>query len=88
MVIGRLSGSSFRKVRVVCFITWLGLVVPVSATEKPPVAFFERHCLDCHDADTAKGELNLERLLDSEITEHAAECVRCHMLLKQVQGER
>ena len=37
------------------------------------MAFFERHCLDCHDADTAKGELNLERLLDSEITEHAAE---------------
>ena len=37
------------------------------------MAFFERHCLDCHDADTAKGELNLERLLDSDITEHAAE---------------
>ena len=37
------------------------------------MAFLERHCLDCHDADTAKGELNLERLLDSEITAHAGE---------------
>ena len=25
---------------------------------------------------------------DAIVTEHAAECVRCHMLLKQVQGER
>ena len=25
---------------------------------------------------------------DAIVTEHAAECVRCHMMLKQVQGER
>ena len=37
------------------------------------MAFLERHCLDCHDADTAKGEINLERLLDAEITAHAGE---------------
>ena len=59
--------------RVISAIAWVSLAVSVSASEKPPVAFFERHCLDCHDADTAKGELNLERLLDSEITAQAGE---------------
>ena len=37
------------------------------------MAFLERYYLDCHDADTAKGEFNLERLLDAEITAHAGE---------------
>ena len=59
--------------RVICAIAWVGLAVSVSSSEKPPVAFLERHCLDCHDADTAKGEFNLERLLDAEITAHAGE---------------
>ena len=53
----------------------LGLLytILISSSEKPPVAFLERHWLDCHDADTAKGEFNLERLLDAEITAHAGE---------------
>ena len=59
--------------RVICAIALIGLAASVSSSEKPPVAFLERHCLDCHDADTVKGELNLERLLDSEITAHAGE---------------
>lgn len=59
--------------RVICAIAWVGLAVSVSSSEKPPVAFLERHCLVCHDADTAKGEFNLERLLDAEITAHAGE---------------
>lgn len=37
------------------------------------MAFLERYCFDCHDADKAKGEFNLERLLDAEITAHAGE---------------
>ena len=37
------------------------------------MAFLERHCLDCHDSDTAKGELDLERLLTGEVTQHAAD---------------
>ena len=59
--------------RGICAIAWVGLVVSVSDSEKPPVAFLEWHCLDCHNADTAKGELNLERLLDTELTAHAGE---------------
>ena len=27
-----------------------------------PIAFLEKHCLECHDADTAKGEISLEDL--------------------------
>ena len=59
--------------RVICAIAWVGLAVSVSSSEKPPVGFLERYCLDCHDADMAKGEFNLERLLDAEITAHAGE---------------
>ena len=31
----------------------------------------ESYCLDCHDGDTAKGELNLERLLAEDVTQNA-----------------
>jgi hypothetical protein len=50
---------------------WVSLVVSVSSSETPPVAFLERYCLDCHDGDTAKGELNLERLLAEDVTQNA-----------------
>jgi len=60
-------------VKVFCFIAWVGLAVSVSSSGKPPVAFLERHCLDCHDADTAKGELNLERLLTEDVIRNAAD---------------
>ena len=73
--------------RVICAIAWVSLAVSVSASEKPPVAFFERHCLDCHDADTAKGELNLERLLDSEITAHAGEWETCLLYTSDAADE-
>lgn len=32
----------------------------------------ERYCVDCHNADSPKGELDLESLLDAEITERVA----------------
>ena len=32
----------------------------------------ELYCVDCHNADRPKGELDLESLLDAEIKEHAA----------------
>ena len=37
------------------------------------MAFLEKYCLDCHDADTANGELNLERLMTGEVNQHATE---------------
>jgi len=32
------------------------------AQAAPPTAFFEKHCYDCHDADTQKGNLDLTAL--------------------------
>ena len=35
---------------------------PVSATVKDFAAFFDKHCADCHDAETKKGKLDLSAL--------------------------
>lgn len=32
----------------------------------------EQHCVECHDADSSKGELNLEDMLGDEVTKHPA----------------
>ena len=32
----------------------------------------ERYCIDCHNTDKAKGELDLESILDDKISAHAA----------------
>jgi mono/diheme cytochrome c family protein len=39
-------------------------VVPAAAAALPPAvkSFFERHCYECHDADTRKGDLDLTHL--------------------------
>jgi hypothetical protein len=43
---------------------WVGAIAGPSASAAPPAyqAFLERHCLECHDADAAKGDLDLTRL--------------------------
>ncbi|MEM7391619.1 MAG: DUF1587 domain-containing protein, partial [Verrucomicrobiota bacterium] len=43
---------------------WLLLPVltAIGWAANPPEAFFETYCLDCHDAATEKGDLNLEDL--------------------------
>jgi len=43
-------------------LSWLGLVKSM-ATEVNSVALIEKFCLDCHDGDTQKGEVNLEAAL-------------------------
>lgn len=51
-----------------CTLLWIGVVafsvasaLPLSAAELPDHvrAFFERHCLDCHDSQSKKGGLDL-----------------------------
>jgi hypothetical protein len=37
----------------------------VGAFQKSATTFFEQHCMECHDADVAKGGLNLEKLQPS-----------------------
>ena len=44
-----------------------------------PVAFFEKHCMDCHDDDTRKGSLSLESLSkDYAHKDHHETWVRIH----------
>ena len=40
----------------------LGLVANVRASEKNVQAFFQKHCMDCHDSDARKGGLDLTAL--------------------------
>ena len=35
-------------------------------------ALVEQHCVDCHDADSAKGKLNLEAVLAEDVAAHSA----------------
>lgn len=50
-------------------LAFAALLVSLSAKaqEAPPVAdLFANYCYDCHDAATAKGEINLERLVGAD----------------------
>ncbi|MDC0201549.1 hypothetical protein OAK04_04055, partial [Verrucomicrobia bacterium] len=46
-------------------LVWLALmaVIPSSANPQP---FLQRHCIKCHDSDTAKGEFDLEALIAAD----------------------
>lgn len=37
----------------------------------PPREILERYCIDCHDADVQKGDLNLDSILGDDIARHA-----------------
>ncbi|NBV22121.1 MAG: DUF1592 domain-containing protein [Proteobacteria bacterium] len=55
------------KLRSLVCLGWLACValVPVrAATTLPPAtkAFLQKHCVECHDADTQKGKLRLDNL--------------------------
>jgi hypothetical protein len=47
--------------RQLCLLMFSLLLEPLLGAALPH-AFFERHCLDCHDADTKKGGLDLSNL--------------------------
>lgn len=50
------------------------------------IAFLEKHCLDCHDQDTAKGALILETLTDNlHNLEHREEWIRVHDIIQSGQ---
>ena len=45
---------------------------PKAVFAEKHAAFLDNYCMDCHDADTEKGEVNLEDLpFDIETIEHA-----------------
>ena len=49
----------------------LALIARAGAAEPPPRAVVEKYCVDCHDADTTKGGLNLAELLGDDVTQHS-----------------
>lgn len=42
-----------------------------ASVKASPTALLGKHCLDCHDGESKKGELNLAPLLDADIPPHA-----------------
>jgi hypothetical protein len=58
-----LSHRAHRKL-VIEFLLWVGIAAPLTAANLPEVAlpFVERHCVECHDAETKKGGLDLTAL--------------------------
>ena len=46
--------------------TWLCLPNGVSAVEQPGLVLIENYCLDCHDSDSQKGEVDLEAALGAK----------------------
>lgn len=65
------------KTRLPCFIVFAALLLAgtadaFSATPKAAVTGLLRtHCLDCHDGDSKKSELNLLPLLTADVRQHA-----------------
>ncbi|MFO1500983.1 MAG: hypothetical protein U1G07_21770 [Verrucomicrobiota bacterium] len=52
------------------FTALIGAVVLASAADVPSAdrLFIEKHCAECHDAETAKGGLNLSALALTRLT--------------------
>ena len=55
------------------------VIIPASAAEFKPTAFFTKHCTECHDKDTQKGNLDLTAIkLDLADAENFARWVKVH----------
>ena len=55
----------FRIVRLRTCLTWLLLSAFAAAREAPHApltGFLDKHCIECHDSDTKKGDLDLTAL--------------------------
>ena len=66
------------KDRLPCFVVFAALVLAgaVDASAAAPkmvvAEMLRAHCLDCHDGESKKSELNLVPLLDADIPQHSA----------------
>lgn len=45
-----------------CLLALFGCALSLTAQTQPDRAFLQKHCYECHDADVAKGDLNLADL--------------------------
>lgn len=70
-----------RALPAACLLTLSSLVAV--AADPSPAAFLEKHCTDCHDADTRKGGLDLQALGKKlEQPENFGEWVKVHDRLR------
>lgn len=72
----RIARSRLRGKTLAACLMLSGLLLPLARAAAVPssfVAFLHRYCIDCHDAGTAQGELNLERLETDGIAQHPLE---------------
>ena len=47
---------------LLCGVIWAGFIAAAPAAEFKPASFFSKHCTECHDKDTKKGNLDLTSL--------------------------
>ena len=62
----KVINSKQIKSVIIAAATWLCLANGLSAVEHPGSALIENYCLDCHDSDAQKGEVDLEAALGAK----------------------
>ncbi len=65
------DGCRLLAIFVACSTSFSQQPSPPIPTAEPLRAFANDYCTQCHDADTKKGELNLETILAGDLTTHA-----------------
>ncbi|NDD38710.1 MAG: hypothetical protein EB082_09930, partial [Verrucomicrobia bacterium] len=71
--------TSIFSRRVWIFLSAVSVCAVASAVESTPASFFAKHCTECHDKDTKKGNLDLAALkADFADTENFARWVKVH----------
>ena len=55
-------------------LIFVGIAAPLSSVtaDEPWQTMIGSYCLECHDADSAKGDLDLDAILDEDVGEHSA----------------
>ncbi len=74
------TGPRFRELTALGLSAWVALSALGSGVKSQVKETLQRHCVECHDADVSKGELNLVPLLNAEVQAHSAtweKVVRC-----------
>ena len=73
-----MTSHSLRPL-LLCSFLWTGFTVFAPAAEFKPASFFAKHCTECHDKDTKKGNLDLTALKpDFAAAENFARWVKVH----------
>ena len=58
------TSSLFLKVFILYSLVSIRLVSPTNAFAGPIADFADKHCMECHDADSEKGGFNIEPIFD------------------------